>query len=76
LDPPLSCFFIYINKKKAGEGGGPMRKNLTGQARYSSTNKQISSETFTLNPLWVTGFSDAEGSFNMSIFKSKTAAIG
>ena len=55
---------------------GPMRKNLTGQARYSSTNKQISSETFTLNPLWVTGFSDAEGSFNMSIFKSKTAAIG
>jgi len=58
------------------EGGGPMRKNLTGQARYSSTNKQISSETFTLNPWWVTGFSDAEGSFNMSIFKSKTAAIG
>lgn len=30
-----------------------MRKNLTGQARYSSTNKQISSETFTLNPLWL-----------------------
>lgn len=29
-----------------------------------------------LNPWWVTGFSDAEGSFNMSIFKSKTAAIG
>jgi len=53
-----------------------MRKNLTGQARYSSTNKQILSEKFTLNPWWVTGFSDAEGSFNMSIFKSKTAAIG
>lgn len=29
-----------------------------------------------LNPNWVTGFCDAEGSFSMSIFKSKTAAIG
>lgn len=29
-----------------------------------------------LNPNWVTGFVDAEGSFSMSIFKSKTAAIG
>jgi len=29
-----------------------------------------------LNPWWVTGFVDAEGSFAMSIFKSKTAAIG
>lgn len=30
----------------------------------------------TLNPWFVTGFVDAEGSFYMSIFKSKTAAIG
>lgn len=29
-----------------------------------------------LNPWFVTGFVDAEGSFTMSIFKSKTAAIG
>lgn len=29
-----------------------------------------------LNPWWVTGFVDAEGSFCMSIFKSKTASIG
>lgn len=29
-----------------------------------------------LNPWFVTGFVDAEGSFSMSIFKSKTAAIG
>lgn len=28
-----------------------------------------------LNPWWVTGFAEGEGSFNMSIFKSKTAAI-
>lgn len=52
-----------------------MRKNLTGKARYSSTNKQILCETFTLNPWWVTGFSDAEGSFSMSIFKSKTSGV-
>lgn len=30
----------------------------------------------TLNPYWVTGFTVAEGSFSMSILKSKTAAIG
>lgn len=29
-----------------------------------------------MNPWWVTGFVDAEGSFSMSIFKSKTASIG
>lgn len=29
-----------------------------------------------LNPWFVTGFADAESSFSMSVFKSKTAAIG
>lgn len=29
-----------------------------------------------LNPAWVTGFSDAEGCFSVSILKSKTGAIG
>ena len=29
-----------------------------------------------LNPWFVTGFADAESSFTMSVFKSKTAAIG
>lgn len=49
-------------------------KTLTRQARYKSTNKQTIPET--LNPWWVTGFVDAEGSFAMSLFRSKTAAIG
>lgn len=43
----------------------------TGQIRYKSTDTSKN-----LNPWWVTGFVDAEGSFAMSIFKSKTAAIG
>lgn len=30
----------------------------------------------TLNPYWVTGFSDGEGCFSMSIRKYKTAKIG
>ena len=29
-----------------------------------------------LNPYWVTGFVDAEGSFSMSVSKSKSHAIG
>lgn len=29
-----------------------------------------------MNPWWVTGFVDAEGSFSMSVSKSKTTAIG
>lgn len=51
-------------------------KSLTTQTRDCSTNKEIVSKTSTLNPWWVTGFVDAEGCFSMSIFKSKTAAIG
>jgi len=47
-------------------------KNISPQVRYYS----VKSNKTKLNPWWVTGFADAEGSFNMSIFKSKTAAIG
>lgn len=46
------------------------------QIRYYSVNKQIISKVYILNPWWVTGFVDGEGSFSMSIIKSKTAAIG
>lgn len=51
-------------------------KNISKQIRYITTNKEIISKTFNLNPWWVTGFVDAKGSFCMSIFKSKTAYIG
>lgn len=52
-------------------------KNLSKQQiRYYSTNKEIIYKVYILNPWWVTGFVDAEGSFSMSIIKSKTAAIG
>jgi hypothetical protein len=49
-------------------------KSINTQVRYISTN--VSFNNNKLNPWWVTGFSDGEGSFSMSIFKSKTAAIG
>ena len=39
----------------------------------SLISKRASSK---LDPWFVTGFVDGEGSFSMSIFKSKTAAIG
>ena len=52
-------------------------KNISKQQiRYYSTNKEIIYKVYNLNPWWVTGFVDAEGSFSMSKIKSKTAAIG
>ena len=51
-------------------------KYTSRQTRYNSTNKEIISNISIFNPWWVTGFVDAEGSFCMSIFKSKTASIG
>ena len=72
----LTYLYLYgSNYSKYRSNSLSRCKNFTRQARYSSTNKQILPETFTLNSGWVTGFSDAEGSFNMSIFKSKTPAI-
>lgn len=45
---------------------------------YESNNSSIYYENLEkkLNPWFVTGFADAESSFTMSVFKSKTAAIG
>ena len=52
------------------------KKFFPQHIRYYSTNKQIISKVSILNPWWVTGFVDGEGSFSMYIIKSKTAAIG
>lgn len=41
-----------------------------------SANLNNNSTLFALNPYWVTGFTDAEGCFSMSILRSKTSAIG
>ena len=46
--------------------------NISNFSTFNSSDKNNP----TLNPWFVTGFVDAEGSFSMSIFKSKTAAIG
>lgn len=46
--------------------------NISNFSTLNSRDKNNSN----LNPWFVTGFIDAEGSFSMSIFKSKTAAIG
>lgn len=71
----LTYLYLYGSKSlKDRSNLLARRKIIIMQARYSSTNKQIISKS--LNPWWVTGFVDAEGSFSMSIFKSKTAAIG
>lgn len=45
-------------------------------SNFSTLNGRGEKDLKMLNPNWVTGFVDAEGSFSMSIFKSKTAAIG
>ncbi len=42
----------------------------------STLNDSNENNLIMLNPWFVTGFVDAEGSFSMLIFKSKTAAIG
>lgn len=43
------------------------------KTNFSSIKNTASSD---LDPFWVTGFTDATGSFSMSIEKSKTHAIG
>ena len=52
-------------------GGRP--DNISNFRTLNDSNKNNLTE---LNPWFVTGFVDGEGSFSMSIFKSKTAAIG
>ena len=47
-----------------------------GSFEKTTAPKQQQNKSTALNPWFVTGFVDAEGSFTMSIFKSKTAAIG
>lgn len=47
-------------------------KDISHQVRHYS----VKPRNIKLNPWWVTGFTDAEGSFSMSIYRSKTAAIG
>lgn len=69
----LAFLFIYSNYKSSNSRPNSFIKNKVKQVRYYSTNNNTSKY---LNPWWVTGFVDAEGSFAMSIFKSKTAAIG
>ena len=52
--------------------------NLSLKSNNRSIYSENSIELFSkkLNPWFVTGFADAESSFSMSVFKSKTAAIG
>ena len=49
---------------------------LDNISNFSTLNDSGKNNTTVLNSWFVTGFVDAEGSFSMSIFKSKTAAIG
>lgn len=46
---------------------------LFQQTRYINSDTR---KIYKLNPWWITGFVDAEGSFTMSINESKTSAIG
>lgn len=52
---------------------GSKPDNISNFSTLNDNNKNNLTE---LNPWFVTGFVDGEGSFSMSIFKSKTAAIG
>jgi hypothetical protein len=61
-----------ISPARAQRATDVARQGCRPQVRYYSDK----SNNTKLNPWWVTGFADAEGSFSMSIFKSKTAAIG
>ena len=74
----LALFYIFnCNSRDTERDFYPLSwNNFRKQVKYYSTNKEIIPKISTLNPWWVTGFVDAEGSFSMSIFKSKTAAIG
>lgn len=60
------CTFYFNNQLKV------FNETIYKNIRKKSTNKQTISKSITLNPWWVTGFADAEGSFCMSILKSKT----
>jgi len=48
----------------------------SGKKRNFSNKLTKNTASSDLDPLWGTGFTDAEGSFSMSIEKSKTHAIG
>lgn len=53
------------------------KNDLIPTTSTNALRKNISSnELKRLNPFWVTGFCDAEGSFSMSISRSKTAKFG
>lgn len=68
----MEILFIGIDEQ-------PVTKDLdkAKKCRSKNTYKQnVPKLLSNLNPFWVTGFVDAEGSFTMSIFSSRTAAIG
>nr|YP_009543511.1 LAGLIDADG endonuclease [Coniothyrium glycines]AYU74401.1 LAGLIDADG endonuclease [Coniothyrium glycines] len=71
----IILFFIFYILKYTYNSLS-MHENLTGQTIYSSMDEQILYQRFTLNPWWVTGFSDAKCSFNISILKSRNPVIG
>ena len=77
------CAFIYcfndIFKQLILRGNGYFYgrlPNLGSISNFSTLNDNGKKNSIILNPWFVTGFVDAEGSFTMSIFKSKSAAIG
>lgn len=72
----IIILYIYINFIFLNNHSNFFNTYVLRHIRYNTTSKNIISKTSILNPWWVTGFVDAEGSFCMSIFKSKTASIG
>jgi hypothetical protein len=53
-----------------------IKKGLGPQIRYFSNDKQIKPKAIYLNPWWVTGFSDGESCFSVSVIKHKEYKLG
>lgn len=74
--------FIFFNNLRISPRANSViiKKNIVVGARRFATNKYVENSTqipaFTLNPLFVTGFTDAEGSFMISFSKSSESRHG
>ena len=73
----IPTFYLAVKVANYNTRDGGI-SNSNNKSNIPSTNVivDVKNSGIKLSPWFVTGFADAESSFSMSVFKSKTAAVG
>ncbi len=74
LSYPFLYYLLFYNTKPLSKNFIILRPYSTINNNMNKNNKNIKSSS--LNPDWIAGFTDAEGSFMVKLYESKSRSLG